>query len=283
LSVNTPEKVTRSSLIALSNLIAKHIEKTPPAVLRLFRFVVDARAAAHAKFKRFGALSDDQMQRSNAAHKSFIDTLTTAFESLGGRLWEESETVGAENKQPELSSDGKEDLDRLVPANKFSILDLEEPNVDGDEGEASADSNPLNSRGQGIKKGKKKSKHGKKAKGHRKDANAPQSAQPEVSIESYQLVLDEDGIQSEYWMAVVELAKEWTYLRQRLQAVWKRVARNDLNSAAAGCLSRMAITMIRRTEASIFLNFPGHESYETAANTLLRGGADKMQCCITTN
>ena len=39
----------------------------------------------------------------------------------------------------------------------------------------------------------------------------------------------------------------------------------------------MAIAMIKQTQSAIFVDFPGHDSYETAMKTITRGDPEKAQ------
>jgi hypothetical protein len=45
----------------------------------------------------------------------------------------------------------------------------------------------------------------------------------------------------------------------------------------AGALSNVAISIIKQTEATVFVEFPGHESYETIVQTITRGDVGKAQ------
>jgi len=92
-----------------------------------------------------------------------------------------------------------------------------------------------------------------------------------VPLESYRIIDDTDGIVTDYLMAVYSLLEEGVKLRSFVQKTWQDVAYCGLNSATAGAITNMAIAMIQRTEAAIFVDFPGHESYETVLQTITRG------------
>ncbi len=62
-----------------------------------------------------------------------------------------------------------------------------------------------------------------------------------------------------------------------MQGLWREVAYDGLNSAVARTLSNIAIAMIKQTESDIFVDFPGHDSYETVMKTITRGNPDKAQ------
>ena len=86
--LNTTGEVTVAGLVALSRLIAEHVKNIPPTVLRLFRSVIDARAAVHSIFQKIAAAyPDPKILKSNATHKYFIDALTEAFHNLGGGIF----------------------------------------------------------------------------------------------------------------------------------------------------------------------------------------------------
>lgn len=78
-------------------------------------------------------------------------------------------------------------------------------------------------------------------------------------------------------MAIIDLVKEWVGLRSYLQGIWREVAYGGLNTVVAGAVSKMAITMVIKTEAAIFVDFPGHDTYEVVLNTITRGNPEKAQ------
>jgi len=57
--------------------------------------------------------------------------------------------------------------------------------------------------------------------------------------------------------------------------VWREVSYGGLNSAVSGVLSNMAVATVKQTESAIFVDFPGHESYEILMKTITRGDLDK--------
>ncbi|KAI1288782.1 hypothetical protein F5Y03DRAFT_401570 [Xylaria venustula] len=99
----------------------------------------------------------------------------------------------------------------------------------------------------------------------------------DIPVESYRIIQDEEGIITDYLMAVYALVQEWAGLRAYLQGLWQKVAHNGLNSAVAGALSNMAINIIECSVATIFIDFSGHDSYETIMSTITRGDPDKIQ------
>ncbi|KAL7795378.1 hypothetical protein V8C37DRAFT_374320, partial [Trichoderma ceciliae] len=82
---------------------------------------------------------------------------------------------------------------------------------------------------------------------------------------------------TEYVMAVLALTRDWIQLRSFLQDIWRRVAYKNLNSAAAATLSNIAVAMIKQSEATIFIDFPGYESYEMIKETITRGDVEKAE------
>lgn len=126
-----------------------------------------------------------------------------------------------------------------------------------------------------TKKGKK-GKRGRKPKGKGKPVvNEPRL--DEVPLESYRIIEDETGLVTDYLMAVYSIVRQWVELRHYLQSVWRQVAYEGLNSAVAGAISSIALGMIKDAESKIFVDFPGHDSFETVMKTIARGDPDKAQ------
>lgn len=225
---------------------------------------------------------DAEMERSNASHKHFIDALSKAFKALGGESWKTRQT--AENEK----SDDMKDTEAIIFANKFSFLDLNEPKRDGEDTEDTSDEEvnegsqaaaasqrhrPKKTPGKG-----KKGKRGKRAKRKQKPTAAvKEQSLDEVPLESYRIIQDEDGIITDYLLVVYAAFQEWMDLRSYVQGLWRDVAYCGLNSAIAGTVSNIAIAMVKRTESAIFVDFPGHDSYETIMNTITRGDPEKAQ------
>ena len=78
-------------------------------------------------------------------------------------------------------------------------------------------------------------------------------------------------------MAVYSIVEQWMKLRTYMQEIWRQVAYGGLNSAVAGAMSNITIAIVKQAESAIFVEFPGHESYETVMNTITRGNPDKAQ------
>ncbi|KAF9877452.1 hypothetical protein CkaCkLH20_05152 [Colletotrichum karsti] len=277
-TLNTSGQTTVAGFLAMTELVAEHLRPIPTAILQLLQSVIAARSAHHAGYQQLAAANPDaQMEKSNASHKYFVDALMRAFSVLGGDAWTKDQEPDAE------LDDGK--IEEIVFSNKFSALEVE-----ADEGEDSSDGDESvpftvprgqrrNQRGSGKGKKGKKAKKTKTRKGQ-KPAQARHSDLDAVPLESYRIIEAEHGIMTDYLMAVCSIAHDWADLRNYLQSIWKDVAYQGLNSAVAGTLSNLAIEMVKQTELDIFVEFPGHESYETLLQTIGKGDIDKVQSCL---
>ncbi|RMJ22349.1 hypothetical protein PHISP_06779 [Aspergillus sp. HF37] len=284
-TINTTGQVTVADIVTLSRLVAKHVIPVPSAIYRLFQSVIEARTSTYALFQQTVAkFPDAEIEKSNASHKHFIGSLNEAFECLGGVAW-------ASRQDKEKEPDGNDDLEPAAFTNIFDALSLNESKDDGDSSETEAGQGAVTPpsppttqrRRQTRRSGKaKKGRRGNKAKKkQRKEADAEaqgeKSPLDDLPLESYRIVPDEDGIVAEYLMAVYALFELWAILRSYLQGVWQDVAYNGLNSAVAGTVSNIAISIIKRMELVVFVDFPGHDSYEAIMNTVTRGDPEKAQ------
>lgn len=275
---NTTGQITVSALVPTSKLIAEHLKTIPSVIYHLFQSVIEARSASHAIFKQIVANKPDpEIEKSNVSHKCFIDALTGAFKALGGDEW-------ASKQKSEAPSLDQKEIEEVIFANQFSVLGLSESDeeeddqaANGGEGGSAHPGSVQKARPRKKPSGKgKKGKRGKKAKGKPKPT-VKEPSLDEVPLESYRIIEDEDGVITDYLMAVYAFIKEAMDYRQCVQEFWREVAYADLNSAVAGTLSNMAIAMVKQVELSIFVDFPGHDSYETIMNTITRGDPDKAQ------
>lgn len=277
-AVNTTGQIKVSAFVPVSKLIAEHIKSVPSVIYRLFRSVIAARSSAHAVFQQVVANKPDpEIEKSNVSHKCFIDALTDAFKVLGGDEW-------ASKQKLETEDINEEEIEQIIFANKFSTLGLDESDDEEEEednaGKGGPDGSPATvqkprSRKKPSGKGKK-GKRGSKAKGKPKQT-AKKPDLDKVPLESYRIIEDDDGIITDYLMAVYYFFQEAIELRQSVQQFWYEVAYAGLNTAVAGTLSNITIAMVKQTELSIFIDFPGHDSYETLMNTITRGNPDKAQ------
>ncbi|KAK3950745.1 hypothetical protein QBC32DRAFT_345699 [Pseudoneurospora amorphoporcata] len=281
----TSAGITVAGLISLSKFVGKHINNVPSTILALFQSVIEARTAAHAAFQQMTARTPDpDVEKSNASHKRFIDALKESFDALGGQNWKPDSSFDEAGFLADTEH-AKEELDRLL-ANRFGALEIhgsaEANDASDQEGPQEVDINLPRQRKQ-AKPGKgKKGKKGKAKKSSKAKAAPPKEESLEgVPLESYRIIQDQDGIITDYLMAVYDLLKQCMILRSYLQSIWREVAYEGLNSAVAGALSHIAIAMIQRSAAEMFVDFPDHDSYETVMNTITRGDVDKAQGMFT--
>ncbi|KAK5659999.1 hypothetical protein OQA88_13465 [Cercophora sp. LCS_1] len=128
---------------------------------------------------------------------------------------------------------------------------------------------------------RKQARPGKGKKGKR--VKKPAKPSPDlrnlgnVPLEDYKIILDEQGLFTDYLMAAYDLVKEMGLLRSRLREVWREVAYDGLNSAIAGATACSAVAAIQRCQLDIFADFPDHDSFEAVANAITGGDAEKIQ------
>lgn len=272
LQINTSGQTTVSGLLSMAKLIARSISGSavPPAVYRLFQAVLDARTTTWQAFQQIESKQPDpDTETSNLTHRFFIDALQEAFEVLGGKQWASSK----EGQSPETGNDAEDEIKKSLFSNKFSGLDIDDQ--DDSEGEDPAPPAQFAPKQQRRKTGKpKKTKGKKKTKKQQKGAHTGPDLEG-VPLESYRIIDDESGTDTEYLMAVYALVQEWSELRQYLLGLWMDVAYAGLNSATAGVVSNMAVAMLKRSEFAVFLEFSGHDSYETVMKTVMHGDPER--------
>lgn len=151
-------------------------------------------------------------------------------------------------------SDDEQEIRQALFANAFSTLQVHGEPQDSDQDH---NDNPAPKTASASTPRRKQSRPGKGKKGKRKTAKKQPKAPhvreadlDDVPLESYRIIESEDGVMTEYLMAVYALVREWADLRNYLQDVWMDVAYNDLNSAVAGTLSNIAVGMLRRTDTA---------------------------------
>ncbi|KAK2867893.1 hypothetical protein FQN49_003366 [Arthroderma sp. PD_2] len=265
---NTTGEIRMSSLLSLSALIAKHIKTVPSAIYRLLKSIIAARTQTYSLFQRFAAQNPDPEALDRWSHGN--------VQCPRRELW----TKERETKEPI----GEEDDEQVIFSNKFAALnvgpDVKEENEDNEEKEEEEEETPTGPKTARPKK--RPGKKGKRAKRGRKSKAKPKEAVKEkeldeLPLESYRIIEDEDGIITDYLMAVYSIVVEWVELRQYLQGIWREAAYDGLNTAIAGAVSNIAIGMVSQTQTKIFVDFPGHDSYETIMKTITRGDPDKAQ------
>lgn len=170
----------------------------------------------------------------------------------------------------------EEDYDDKAFLNKFSSLDVSKDDVNDNDPET--DEEPeiqAQHRKKTTNKGKKNGR-GKKAKPKAKPG-AREDLPVEIPLESYRIIESEEGIITDYLMAVYCLVTEWAKLRHFIQGLWRQVAYDGLNSAVAATVSNVAIGILKKTESDMFLDFPGHDSYDVVMKTITRGDVEKSR------
>lgn len=274
LKINTSGQTTVSGLLSMAKLIAGSITGSlvPAAVYRLFQAVIKARTTTWHAFQQVESKRPDpDIEKSNLTHKFFIDALQQAFEVLGGKQWESSQ----DGQRVDTAEDAEDEIKQALFSNKFSKLDVNGEQDESDGADPVPAAQAALSQQQRRKTGKNKKLKGKK-KTKKQQKSAPTGPDLEdVPLESYRIIEDESGTVTEYLMAVYALVQEWCDLRQYLSGLWTDVAYAGLNGATAGILSNMAVAMLERSEFAIFLDFPGHDSYETVMKTVMRGDPER--------
>ncbi|KAK2802380.1 hypothetical protein FQN50_007377 [Emmonsiellopsis sp. PD_5] len=264
--LNETGKVSISSLVSLSKLIATHVKPIPATIYRLFQAILDARKEAYSVFQRILASNGDpEIEKGNVSHKHWIDRLTEAFIALGGDTW----TSQHDNKTQRFE-DGEEE--KVIFSNKFSSLTLEgDANCGGqDDGETdSVDAAPTKLKRKPVKKGRK-GKRDKNQKNGGKQQTIKKPTIDDVPFESYRIIEDDSGLFSAYLMGAYSLLAQLIELRDYIQRLWRHVAYDGLNSAVAATLSNIATSYVDDTEYKIFLDFPGYDSFEAVVRTIAR-------------
>ncbi|UKZ70533.1 uncharacterized protein TrAtP1_011513 [Trichoderma atroviride] len=276
LEVNATGQITVSDLVPMSELIAKYHPDIPSTIYHLFLSVIKLRHTYYSRFQQLAELNpSEELEKRNSTHKYFIDALTSAFETLGGEKWLSQE------REKQASNDEEEEIDpnSFSFTNKFSALDLENDILDADSEESDKESAPSQKKRR-LRKGKKKVK-GKKAQRNGKSSQSDGRAL-DIALESYRIIEEDDA--SEYAMAVLALTRDMIQFRLFLQGIWRKVAYRNLNSAVAAATANIAVAMIKQYESTIFIDFPGYESFERIKQTIMHGEGEEsnreMYCCI---
>ncbi|PVI05746.1 hypothetical protein DM02DRAFT_684084 [Periconia macrospinosa] len=275
-TINTTGHSTVSEIVQMSKLIAKHIQPVPSAILGLFQSVIKARSATYDAFQQIvNEKPDPEIERSNSTHKHFIEALTEACNALGGGSF--SSQAGSAAAEEELD----EEFDKSIFQNQFSALGINGGGEDDGgetDGPSETESTPRAKVQRKNAKGKgKKGKRAKKSQKKLPPKASPEASLADVPIESYRIIEDSDGLVSEYLLAVYAVAREWSQLRSYTQNLWREVAYDGLNGAVAASLTNIAVGMVKRTSNAVFVDFPGHDSYETIMRTVTRGDPDRAQ------
>ncbi|EPE37139.1 hypothetical protein GLAREA_09302 [Glarea lozoyensis ATCC 20868] len=138
-----------------------------------------------------------------------------------------------------------EELEESIFANGFLTLQLE-GSSDGEESTEETHNHSDKPSAHPRKKPAGKGKKGKKGK-KPKPKTKPLVKEPdlaEVPLESYRIIEDDDGIITDYLMAVYSLVTQWIEFRQYLARTWRQTCYEGLNTAVAGTLSNTCIAWI---------------------------------------
>lgn len=147
--ITSPE-ITIASLVSYSELISASTRLIPATVYALFSSVIRARTAAyHFWHSTYASDPDEDVKRSNEAHKAFINALETAYETLGGKEWEKRQAEERESR----SKDQRDEADEPF-ANRFEGLEIDELSQDEETGDI-AEKADSTSRQRAQRKGKK--------------------------------------------------------------------------------------------------------------------------------
>ncbi|KAI4731415.1 hypothetical protein E4T49_00622 [Aureobasidium sp. EXF-10728] len=257
-AVNTTGQVTTKELVNMARLVASRLsqQQIPSTIFRLLHSVISARSSAHAAFVQMTSnYEDNEMKKSNETHKYFIDRLTEAFQVLGGSKW-------ASKRATELDEPhSNEEIEEFIFSNVFSALELHQCADDVSDDEADSETLPATKHSHRTSKAKRN--HRSKQKKTQRKRTANSQAVLDVPLENYCLVDGPESVLADYRMALVSVFVEWWKLREHVQIRWLNVAYEDFNSAIAGAVSEMAITMIRKTALAVFVEFPsGFDTYQ---------------------
>ncbi|KAM0451615.1 hypothetical protein ACHAPV_009852 [Trichoderma viride] len=294
---NVTGQVTVKELVAMAKTISKHATRVPGAIYRKLQSVIRARTTVYEAFQQLAGLNtkpDPEMEEKNVSHKYFIDALHEVFEVLGGPSWardQQSETRSQatranSGKEAELDAELDAEVEKANFSNKFAALSLGSSAQDGPDTTAAdssdgEESDEPKAATAGHQRRQARPGRGKKKKGGKRAKKSKQAAKPEpatldqVPLESYRIIEDADGIVTDYLLAVYALFEESIDLRLYMSGVWHDVVYKGHNGAVAATLADLATAMVKRTEAAIMIEFPGHESYETAMQTITRGNIEK--------
>lgn len=260
----------------MAKLITETLEDIPPLIYYLCLSVIESRTVTYRMFLDLVSRlpkPDPEIERSNATHKAFIDTITTVFEIFGGPAWK----IDQDAKKHDMSG-VRNNLDEVIFSNKFAAISLQDHSeiaggeVNSEEDEIVTPNQKRQLRKSSGKKGKKSSKGRKKT-----EKLVDDSSLDDVPLESYRIIeADEDRV-TDYLMAVYALVREWMSLRSYLGDLWREVAYQDLNGAVAGTVSTMAVSMVKRTQSAIFVEFEGSDTYHDVMMAITRGNPDEAQ------
>lgn len=162
--------------------------------------------------------------------------MTEAFNALGGASWSARANPTAAAEDPD------NDPDKLTFQNQFSVLSIGGADED-DNSDVPSDNDGVSAEKPQKKIARGEGKKGKQTKKSKKSSTKAtmEASLVDVSIESYRIVEDTDGLVSDYLLAVYAVTKEWSELRSCIQGLWREVAYDGLNGAVVASLSNIAV------------------------------------------
>ncbi|KAF6824056.1 hypothetical protein CPLU01_11052 [Colletotrichum plurivorum] len=277
-AVNTTGETTVDGLVAMTELINAHMAEVPSAILQLVQSIIKARRSHFDAHQRLASASPDaDLQRKNASHKYFIDTLQRVFTLLGGDEGLAQRDTGDGAGSKDNTDDEVDDIEKILFSNKFSALHLSLAEASSDED--SVEDNEHLTRSQQ----RQRKTTGRKAKQKRKSKKASSAAgvgSANVPLNNYRLLESDESKEAEHFVAMLAMRSEWIEARHVLQTTWKGVSYDGVNCAVAGAVSNVAIAKLKRTELEIFVDFPGLDNYDSAIQSLAGGDPERCQQII---
>lgn len=244
-------------------------------VYSCLKSAIDKRKSAGKKYDELaGFINSPELVESNATHQAFIRTIEKCYNLLNGPEWERNNQVAVEVSVEEV---------KKFVRGKYAELEVEAGEVHEDE--EKSDPEPESASQQGRQQGRGKKGQGKKAgrkggKKPNKSKNRIETPKPEdepykpIPFEEMRITDDGDN----YLLATYSSVQQWIELRRFVQDTWKDVAYEGFNSAAAAGISRVAFSMMSKTNSQMAVHFPEKKtSYLSLINTLTGGGIDKAQ------
>lgn len=270
LSINSTGETTVAELVIMSKMIASHVSPVPTIVYRLLKSVIKVRVAAYTFFVETAAKSQDpDVEERNASHKYFIDALEETLRNLGGEDWSETEAPTHENNC--------NSIEQVVPTNKFMALQLDGADDAQDQSDDPDAQQTQGTRQPRPRKSKGNTKNISKKKRSQEFYEAEHSLES-VPLGSYRIIEGSEGTVAEYLVAVHDLLTQYVTLRQTVQLLWLQVAYNREHIAVAGAVSNAAIAMIKGASSELFIDFPGHDSFEIIIHTIIHGRGTSAMC-----
>ncbi|THX30392.1 hypothetical protein D6C90_04988 [Aureobasidium pullulans] len=257
---NTTGQVTCKELVSMAERVAAHRrQEVPDLVFRLLRSAINARSKAHQLYLSMAMETEDErLEQSNLSHKHFIDSLTEAFNALGGREWI------ADRSAESMELQSREEIENIIFTNIFSALDMYQCADDmSDNG-----GDPKESTRHPRKTGKGKRSHKSQSAKNKRQARAAQHPVTlKVPLDNYCIVDGPESLHINYDMASMSMLQEWGELRKHVQSSWLTAAYENTNIAVAGAISEMTIAMIKRTALAVFVEFPeGYDTFEAMSH-----------------